>query len=130
MFKSLAKRLRSSRKPRFNLILEGTFCDEMDNSYLQLSGLEIPLDIGVIEEPSTPVISPKIMKFTGEIGIDRYEESTQYRLIGKTKDFQFIEEVNSRKYKKLSISQSLCNIGSSFKLLHIWHFSTTMLDPV
>ncbi len=110
IFQNLSRRfLKTKNIPRFNLVLEGTFHDEMAYSYLQLCGLNVPQDVGIIEEPRRPVISPRIMELTGNIEIDKYEECTQYRLIAVTNDFQSISEPKDGKYRKLQIQHSLCS---------------------
>jgi hypothetical protein len=107
MLEKLIKKMKNS-PPKFNLLLEGTFRDEMAYSYLQLCSLNVPQNVGVIEEPKRAVIAPKVMELTEDISVDKYEDCRYYKLFARTKDFQSMSLVKEGQFRKL-LNCNLCS---------------------
>jgi len=73
-------------QPAYNAIIEGTFQDEMDRSYFKLVNLQIPQSVGIVTEPESPVIAPRVQN--GSIVVKRFSDYTTYNLIAQSTDFQ------------------------------------------
>lgn len=82
---SLAKLFRREEKIPFNTALEGTFKDEMNSSYIQLTRLDIPYSTGIIAEPERPVVAVRSTP-KGNVKVTKFNDYQIFTLYAQASD--------------------------------------------